>query len=97
MSPIVSRGNGTTTLNDCRKIALALYLHADLVQRCVRDLKKVDSCEIFNAGHHSFQSLFPPSMTLSGFPPLQDPDSFDRSAFQSILYAEILSLLRSIL
>jgi hypothetical protein len=36
-------------------------------------------------------------MTRPNFPPSQDPDGFDRAAFQPILYAEILSFLRSVL
>jgi predicted dienelactone hydrolase len=56
-------------LMTAEKDALALHLHADLVKRSVRDPNKVDFREISNAGHHSFQSPFPPNMTCSDFPP----------------------------
>jgi predicted dienelactone hydrolase len=78
------------------KDELAPFLHADLVKRTVRDPGKVQTREVANAGHHSFQSPFPPSMTRPNFPPSQDPHGFDRVAFQPILNAEILSFLQSV-
>ncbi len=73
--------------------ALAHHLHAHLVTAGVRDPARVDFQVVPNAGHHSFQSPFPASMTRPGFPPSQDPAGFDRAAYQPILLAEIVAFL----
>ena len=44
----------------------------------------VDRRTIPNAGHHAFQSPFPPKMVRPDFPPSQDPPGFDRAAFKPI-------------
>jgi predicted dienelactone hydrolase len=76
------------------KHELAHQLHADRVKLGVRNPGKVDHRVVPNAGHHAFQSPFPPSMTRPDFPPSQDPEGFDRATFQPILCAESLSFLR---
>jgi predicted dienelactone hydrolase len=43
-----------------------------------------------NAGHFSFLSPFPVDMVDPKFPPSQDPEGFDRVAFQGELAGEIL-------
>lgn len=83
-------------LMTAEKDELAPHLKADIVKSGVHDPGKVDFCVIPNAGHHSFQSPFPSSMTRPEFPPSQDPEGFDRVAFQPILHAEILSFLQGI-
>lgn len=84
-------------LRTAEKDELAHHLHVDFIQRDVRDPGRIDHRAVRNAGHHAFQSPFPPGMTRPDFPPSQDPDGFDRAAFQPVLYAEILSFLRSVL
>ncbi|WP_340610105.1 alpha/beta hydrolase family protein [Xenorhabdus bharatensis] len=44
---------------------------------------------IENAGHHSFQSPFPPHMSNINFPPSQDPAGFDRIKYQPTLCGQI--------
>lgn len=73
--------------------ALAPHLHAHLVTAGVRDPAQVDFQVVPKAGHHSFQSPFPASMTRPGFPPSQDPAGFDRAAFQPILLGQVLAFL----
>ncbi|ATB30911.1 alpha/beta hydrolase family protein [Melittangium boletus] len=68
--------------------------HAELISRGVPHPQRIDHRVVPNAGHFSFQSPFPPSMTKPGFPPSQDPEGFDRLAFQPVLHAEILTFLR---
>jgi predicted dienelactone hydrolase len=79
------------------KDELAAHLHTDLVKHGVRNPGRVDHKVIPGAGHHAFQSPFPPAMTRPDFPSSQDPLGFDRAAFQPILYADILSFLRRVL
>jgi predicted dienelactone hydrolase len=78
------------------KDELASHLHVDLVQR-VGDRARLEHREIPNAGHHAFQSPFPPEMARPDFAPARDPEGFDRAAFQPILYADVLSFLRGAL
>lgn len=75
------------------KDAFAADLHVDFVRRGVRDPDKVESRVIPNAGHFSFHSPFPLSMRRADFPPSQDPEGFDRAAFQPALHAEVMSFL----
>lgn len=79
------------------KDELAAHLHTDFVKRGVRDPGRVDHRVIPGAGHHAFQSPFPPAMTRPDFPPSQDPQGFNRTEFQTILYAEVLSFLQRVL
>jgi predicted dienelactone hydrolase len=72
------------------------HLHAELVERGVRDPARVDHRVVPNAGHHSFQSPFPVELTRQGFPPSQDPEGFDRAAFLPVLYDDILTFLRKV-
>lgn len=84
-------------LRTAEKDELANDLCIDLIKRGVRNPERVNHRVVPNAGHYAFQSPFPPSMTRPNFPPSQDPPGFDRAAFQSILSADILSFLRSVL
>jgi predicted dienelactone hydrolase len=69
-------------------------LFAEIILRGVRSRARIDHRVVPNAGHFSFQSPFPPSMTRPDFPPSQDPPGFDRAAYQRVLEAEILAFCR---
>jgi hypothetical protein len=70
------------------------HLHTHLVASGVPDPARIDHRVVANAGHHAFQSPFPPSMARPGFRPAQDPPGFDRAAFQPLLHTQILEFLR---
>jgi predicted dienelactone hydrolase len=53
----------------------------------------VDMRRVGNAGHFSFLAPFPEPIARPGFPPSQDPEGFDRSAFHRILCREIVAFL----
>jgi predicted dienelactone hydrolase len=72
-------------------------LHVELVARGVQDPARIDHRVVANAGHHAFQSPFPPSMTRADFAPSQDPSGFDRAAFQPPLHRQIRTFLRGAL
>lgn len=73
--------------------ALTPAFHSELILAGVPNAAKVDYAVVPGAGHFSFQSPFPASMTRPDFPPSQDPPGFDRAAFQPKLNAEIVSFL----
>lgn len=73
--------------------ALTPALHSDVILRGVSSRAQVDYRVVPGAGHFSFQSPFPASMTSPDFPPSQDPPGFDRIAFQRALCAEIVAYL----
>jgi predicted dienelactone hydrolase len=77
------------------KDELAADLHVELLVRGVRDPARIDHVVIANAGHHSFQSPFPSSMTRADFRPSQDPPGFDRAALQPLLHRQIREFLRT--
>ena len=67
---------------------------AAVVESGVADPAAVDHRIVPGAGHHSFQDPFPPSLAGPHFPPSQDPEGFDRAAYQAVLAEEILAFLR---
>jgi predicted dienelactone hydrolase len=71
----------------------ARYLHPEYIARDC-DPALIDQRVIADAGHHAFQSPFPPRMCRPDFPPSWDPPGFDREAFQPVLYEAVLSYLR---
>lgn len=71
--------------------------HSEIVVRGVRPADLVRHVVVPNAGHHSFQTPFPPAMVDPGFPPSQDPPGFDRAAFHERLNREIEEFLRAAL
>jgi predicted dienelactone hydrolase len=71
----------------------ATHLHPDYVERDC-DPALIERRVVPNAGHHAFQSPFPPRMCRLDFPPSWDPQGFDRAAFQPVLYDTVLSFLR---
>ena len=66
---------------------------AQLIQERVTDKTKIQYRVIENAGHYSFLSSFPESMTNVAFPPSQDPYGFNRESFHNELNAEVLDFL----
>lgn len=81
-------------LKTAEKDELGPHLHTQIVKEGVRDRGKVEDEVVANAGHHAFQSPFPAAMTGPDFPPSQDPAGFDRTAYQTILHAQINAFLR---
>jgi predicted dienelactone hydrolase len=69
--------------------------HSECIRNRVADPSAIDHRIVPNAGHFAFMSPFPPAMSRSDFPPAQDPEGFDRAAFQPVLYAAIESFLRA--
>lgn len=69
-------------------------LHAQIVERGIRDPKRLDHRVIPNAGHFAFLSPYPAEMKSPAIPPSQDPEGFDRAAFLPVLFAEIVTFVR---
>jgi predicted dienelactone hydrolase len=69
------------------------YYHAKIILDGVPDRSKVRCRIVKNAGHFSFLSKFPESMTNKEFPPSQDPPGFDRSEFLPEMNNEVLEFL----
>lgn len=67
--------------------------HAQIILDGVPDKKKIQYRIVENAGHFSFLSPYPQSMTKTSFPPSQDPPGFDRESFHAELNAEVLDFL----
>jgi predicted dienelactone hydrolase len=67
--------------------------HAELVLSGVAHPEQVKHIVVHGAGHHAFQTPFPPSMTRPDFPPSQDPQGFDRAAFHGQMNDEIVAYL----
>ncbi len=70
---------------------------ADVVLNGVPDKSKVTFRKISNAGHFSFISPFPVTMTSANFLPSTDPAGFDREEFHKELPTEILNFLNDTL
>jgi pimeloyl-ACP methyl ester carboxylesterase len=69
--------------------------HSEWIKNRVTDQAKVDHRVVPNAGHFAFMSPFPIAMIRPDFPPSQDPEGFDRAAYQPILYADVERFLRA--
>ena len=69
------------------------YYHARIILDGVPDRTKIQYRVVENAGHFSFLSQFPESMTNATFPPSQDPPGFDRGSFLHALNTEVMNLL----
>jgi predicted dienelactone hydrolase len=72
-------------------------LHAQIVERGIRNPMRLDHKVIPNAGHFAFLSSYPTAMKSPAIPPSQDPEGFDRAAFLPVLFGEIVTFLRSAL
>jgi predicted dienelactone hydrolase len=68
--------------------------HGEIVKAGVPDQALVEHRIAANAGHFSFLSPFPESMTDRGFAPSQDPEGFDRERFHEELNAGVLEFLK---
>jgi predicted dienelactone hydrolase len=68
--------------------------HAQLILEGVPQPSLIQHRIVQNAGHFSFLSPFPDSMTKPAFPPSQDPEGFDRGRFLSEMNADILAFLQ---
>ena len=74
--------------------------HADLLVRGTRSVTghaELEHRVVAGAGHFSFLSPFSPRLTRPEFPPSQDPEGFDRAAFQPRLAAAIAAFFERVL
>jgi predicted dienelactone hydrolase len=71
--------------------------HADILVRGVAGHAALEHRVVAGAGHFSFLSPFGPRLTRPEFPPSQDPEGFDRAAFQPILTAAAATFFRQVL
>ncbi len=78
------------------KDTLAEPFHAQIVERGIRDPKRLDHKVVPNAGHFAFLSPYPEAMKSPSIPPSQDPEGFDRAAYLPVLFDEIVTFLRSL-
>ena len=76
--------------------AITPEFHANLVKAGVPDKSLIEHRIAANAGHFSFLSPFPESMTNPGFAPSQDPQGFDRERFHEELNSGVLEFLRRV-
>jgi len=67
--------------------------HARIILDGVPDKARIQYKIVKNAGHFSFLSQFPESMTNAAFPASQDPLGFNRENFLQELNAEVLNFL----
>ncbi len=79
------------------KDELTPEFHADLLKAGVPDKSLIEHRIAANAGHFSFLSPFPASMTNPAFAPSQDLEGFDRSRFHEELNAGVLEFLRRVI
>lgn len=63
--------------------------HAETVIHGVADSSLVQHNVIPGAGHFAVMSKFPAALTGPAFPPSQDPEGFDREAYQPTLFADV--------
>ncbi|PHM27010.1 hypothetical protein [Xenorhabdus innexi] len=94
MAPACGWFNGEDSLNSFSIPILLLTAEKDhlsdiLCTSILENLSNVQHKMVENAGHHSFQSPFPPYMSHIDFTPSQDPIGFDRLQYQSVLCTEI--------
>lgn len=71
--------------------------HAEIVKRGVPEGTAVDHRVVRNAGHFSFMSPFPEVMKSVEFIPGNDPEGFNRAAYQDTLAADVVGFLESAL
>ncbi|HEU0053799.1 MAG TPA: alpha/beta fold hydrolase [Longimicrobium sp.] len=74
--------------------AISPSWNAEIVINGVADAARVEHAVVPGAGHFSFLSPFPPAMVRPDFPPSQDPEGFDRAAYQEVLRDDVLAFLR---
>lgn len=69
--------------------------HARVVTSGLPKDTPMDHRVVANAGHFSFQDPFPEAMRSPAFPPSQDPEGFDRAAFQQQWHGWLLDFLKT--
>ncbi len=69
------------------------YFHAQVILNGIPNTVQIQHRVVENAGHFSFLSPFPESMTRPSFLPSQDPDGFNRENFHHDLNHEVLAFL----
>lgn len=70
--------------------------HGDLIERGLGGRVLLDREAVPGAGHFAFVSPYPASMKTPAIPPSQDPDGFDRAAYLTLLFDEIVGFLRRV-
>lgn len=71
--------------------------HADVVRNGLPPDTRLEHSVVRNAGHFSFMSPFPEVMRSPDFPPGNDPQGFDRAAYQAVLARDVVAFLDSAL
>lgn len=69
--------------------------HAQIIVHGVKDASKVDHRLVQGAGHFAALTPFPEAMQRRNFPPAQDPEGFDRAAYQVGMNADIAAFFDS--
>ncbi len=67
--------------------------HAEVVSNGLPPEARLEHRVVANAGHFSFMSPFPDVMVSPDFMPGNDPDGFDRAAYQDVLARDVLGFL----
>ncbi|HEY3441994.1 MAG TPA: alpha/beta fold hydrolase [Paludibaculum sp.] len=70
--------------------------HGQIIRRGLPEQTPLEYRVVPNAGHFSFLSPFPQTMTSPSFPPSQDPEGFHREPFHQHLNAEVLAFLNRV-
>jgi predicted dienelactone hydrolase len=70
--------------------------HAQIVERGLRDRGLLEHEVVPNAGHFAFVSPYPDAMKSAAIPPSQDPEGFDRAAYEPVLFRDIVTFLRGV-
>jgi len=70
--------------------------HGEIVKRGLPPDTPIEHKVIPNAGHFSFLSPFPPSMTTPTFLPAQDPRGFNREQYQLEMFSDITAFLQRV-
>ncbi len=71
--------------------------HAEVVRNGLPKQVRLEHIVVSNAGHFSFMSPFPEVMRSPEFLPGNDPDGFDRAAYQEVLCRDVASFLATAL
>lgn len=79
------------------KDAVTPAFHAKIIADGLPDPARLTQQVVPNAGHFSFLTPFPPHMKTPGFLPANDPEGFDRAAFQEQMNGGVLAYLKQCL
>jgi hypothetical protein len=61
----------------------------------LRDRARLDHRVVAGAGHFAFLSPYPQEMRAPTIPPSQDPEGFDRDAYEPIFFRDVVTFLRA--